>query len=649
MLLKYIDELAQSDRYDLKADSTVDVYLAELEGYTEDKGLAEWKIVGEELVPRSLLHYDDTADGSNVLNGSWREFFAAECEFGKIPLFSGSNIFYKDGWPNFGGVAKAAIYLRYSVGFLHWIESFDKAAADAIRKEISLFENLIENKKTKKLTKDWVKFKPLKGEKWVLPILCTLSDNTKIVLGLSGRKEDDWDDLIESGVNIERSLEVMSFFTSPKVSGKEIVSDKFQMGSGLGRNAFGIKYKLDKITNSEFTRLMGTVSITPRNKLTEICSNTLEYWVKVAPNPSSSKLVFLPEGDFKYSKLKQFVDSENSKRDAFLSKNKKQNTNEDIERLITPNPSIIPVPIHAKATLFLVNIEACGKNKKKLVIQQVFPGISLNYLSCINQEILQKYTQFVVVEYMKAVLTRKDKDTASVYQYWTRLFTSSLQKTYISAYEIFNNFQRFCKAFSGEVLIGGEKPKAREYFRIISCLRRLQHLIHIARCNPSKLNTNEFNNELTLVEQFKYTEKGVFNMRKDCPKPIELVGEVYDSLWDWQKEKLDAFVIKAWHGIPDEDFDIFIRGALTGMLLSHLNDKVTKSGRKFSVTQGRHPSTLRGEQIVSVVTKGIGLLINLEEQNKYNCNTLPFINSCVEDSRKDIFNSGLIMGLVYNN
>ena len=46
MLIKYMDEVIQRGAYDLKESGTVNVYLAELKGFTEDKGLAEWYITG---------------------------------------------------------------------------------------------------------------------------------------------------------------------------------------------------------------------------------------------------------------------------------------------------------------------------------------------------------------------------------------------------------------------------------------------------------------------------------------------------------------------------------------------------------------------------------------------------------------------------
>ncbi|OPY88930.1 MAG: hypothetical protein A4E71_00126 [Smithella sp. PtaU1.Bin162] len=655
MLIKYMDEVIQRGAYDIKESGSVNVYLSELKEFIEkpnSKGekipLAEWHITGEGLVPRTLLHYDDTSDGSNTLNGSWQKFFASKKSLGETIIYNGSSIFFKDGTPNFGGVAKAAIYMRYSEGFLNWVSMFDLVAAEKIRVQLPLFEKLIENDKTKKIKKEWNKFKPPQ-EDWALSVLCTLSDGKKIVLGLADIIDGDWDELKEMNVDIEHSIEFMKFLKAPKKEvaekTKKNISEEFQMGSGLGRNAFGKTYKLDDISDSEYTRLMGALTLSERKPLLK--ANQLSYPVKVSPNPAS-KLLFLPEGDLKYKELEKFVDSENKKREIFLedkkAKKKNKEKNEDQERIITERPDFIPIPASC-ATLFLSNIEKSGP-KKKIIIQQVFPGISLRYLQCLNQEILNSGIQMSIVGYMKKALTCQDSDTPCVYNYWTKIFTSALQKNYVSANEVFYSLQRYGKAFSGEELISGRK--AGEYFRVVGKIRRLQHLIYIAINTPQKLDDIGFEAELKSVEQYQLTIKGVFEIMATRPQTADLAGPVYELLWEKQKMKLDAFVTQAWQGVPGEEFSLFIKGALVGILLNELTYAVTTSGRSFSVTQGRHPSTLRGEQIISLVTKGIGLLMNLNEQKKFNCNTLPFINSCLEDSRKDTFNSGLIMGMVFH-
>ena len=91
----------------------------------------------------------------------------------------------------------------------------------------------------------------------------------------------------------------------------------------------------------------------------------------------------------------------------------------------------------------------------------------------------------------------------------------------------------------------------------------------------------------------------------------------------------------------------FARGALTGMLLHDLCWTVQQQGRSFSATQGRQPSRLRGEELFRVFEKGIGLLMNLEKEQLFNCRLLPFLRSLQPESRRDAFNSGLICGMVY--
>lgn len=136
-------------------------------------------------------------------------------------------------------------------------------------------------------------------------------------------------------------------------------------------------------------------------------------------------------------------------------------------------------------------------------------------------------------------------------------------------------------------------------------------------------------------------------METNMPEITDLIGDVYDKLWENQQEKIVAFMRQAWSGVPSEDFRLFVRGGLVGILLNELTWKVKKEGRSFSVTQGRHPSTLRGKDIQKVFEKGIGLLMGLDKQDLFNGKAALFIQSCTEESRKDSFNSGLIMGLVF--
>jgi len=83
------------------------------------------------------------------------------------------------------------------------------------------------------------------------------------------------------------------------------------------------------------------------------------------------------------------------------------------------------------------------------------------------------------------------------------------------------------------------------------------------------------------------------------------------------------------------------------MLLSELAWMLQQEGRRFEATQGRHPTTLRGDIIPAVFAKGIGLLQNLGVAQKFNTRLAPFITQSVPESRTDAFNNGLIMGMVY--
>ena len=639
MLIKHMDEVVQNGQFDIDTNSDVSVYLAEIKGFSEDKGLVEWEIVGEADVPRALLHYDDTADGSNKFNTSWCKFYASGVDLEERDLYIGSSIFYKDGTPNFRGVAKAVVYLRYSQGFLHWLKSFDPKVAMWIETEVESFEKLVDNPQTKKLIGKWDKFTAPKS-KWVLPVICSLSNSKKIVFGLTGDLHGDWEDLEDLNVDVEKSLQIMTFFQSPECAGKEIISELFQMGGGLGRNAFGKSYKLDNISDSEYVRLMGTVPRSTREKLLNIWTDKCSYHIKVAPNPDSSELIYLPEGNLKFSELKKFHKEISARRTTYFE-SKKHKKNEDSESLLSEKLSPVPVPQEDSVTMYLVNTE--GSQKKKVIIQEIFPSVSLEYLSYVDAELLQNNTQGAIVGYMKKALTAQDRDTPSVYLYWTKVFTAVLQKNYLSAYEVFYHFQRFCKAFSGEELV--DKGRARHYFYVIGKLKRLQHLVDVVRKDPQSLDG--IYDRLSAVEKNTTTSKGVFGMETTMPEITDLIGDVYDRLRPKQQEKISAFAQQAWSGVPSEDFRLFVRGGLVGILLNELSWMVKQEGRSFSVTQGRHPSTLRGKDIQTVFEKGIGLLMGLDKQHLFNGKAALFIQSCTEESRKDSFNSGLIMGLVF--
>ncbi len=643
MLLKRMDETISQGLYDLDAGPLdVDVYVTEP---SMGDGVIRWEIVAEGAIPRELLHYDDTPDGSTKFNGSWREFYASGAAFGEKTLYSGSSTFFGSGKPNFGGVAKAAVYLRYSAGFLNWLETFDPATAARIREEIPAFESMMENAETKKLPIVWHKFKAPR-DRWPLVSICRLSSGKQLVLWLLADGTDDWT-LDELEIDAARSREVMQFLSSPEVSDLEVVAEEFQSGSGLGRNAFGREYKLEAIRHSEFHRLLGVIPENPISSIRKLWANKLEYRVKVAPSPDTSSLLFLPEGDCKYSELKTIIDAENSKKTLFFEAKKRKkagvSVDDEQEKVLTHPPNILPT--HSSTTIFLTNLE--GSTKKKRIVQQIFPSVSLEYLQCLNAELLNSHLQSAVVGYMKQALTGQDGDTPSVYRYWTEIFTRALQKQLISGREAYLNFQRFCKGQTGEKLI--KNLGACNYFQLIGKLLRIQHLIAVSRTEPERLRTNEFQIELSRIENFENITTGVFGMRSSSNPPTvqSLLGEANELLRDKERIKFENFLRLAWAGVPEEDFAVFARGALTGMLLHDLCWMVQQQGRSFSATQGRHPSRLRGEELFRVFEKGIGLLMNLDKEQLFNCRLLPFLKSLGSESRRDAFNSGLICGMVY--
>lgn len=639
MLLKRIDETLTQGLYDLDGGpAEVEVYLVEP---SIGEGIVNWEVVREGMVPRELLHYNDAADGSGEYNRSGQKFYAASVPLGQRPLYNGSVFCFADNWPCFGGVAKAGIYLRYSRGFIDWLATFDSSAAAKLSEEIPLFEALMEKKDTKKLPAVWHKFKAL-PQKWPLIVLCQLSDGRFLVHWLD-KDAKEAGPLEVLGIDVAHSRELMTFFTTPVTAEFEQIAEEFQIGSGLGRNAFGKEYKLDAIRRSEYLRLMGVAPENTRADVLDLWSKKLQYRRKVAPSPDTSTLIFLPEGELTYSELKEFIDKENEKKNLYFDAKKNGGkSEEEREELKALRPEIIPTPY--STTVFLTNLE--GSTKKKRIIQQIFPDVSLEYLQVLNAELLQSNLENTVVDYMKAALTGQTGDTPSVYRYWTEVFTRALQRQPISAREVFANFQRFARSQCGEALI--DKLGAHRYFRVIGKLLRLQHLIMTAREEPAKLLTNEFQQELVRIEQFNLISRGVFGpMSTTVPSGAELIGEAYGLLRDKQKSKLDNFIRQAWAGVPDSEFPIFVRGALAGMLLNELCWSVQQEGRRFSATQGRHPSRLRGRELQNVFNKGIGLLMNLDKEQLFNCRLLPFLKSLEPESRRDSFNSGLISGMTY--
>ena len=79
MLLKRMDETITQGLYDLDAGpQEVDAYVAEP---SMGDGVIHWEIAASGMVPRSLLHYDDTPDASVKFNSSWRDFYASGAAF----------------------------------------------------------------------------------------------------------------------------------------------------------------------------------------------------------------------------------------------------------------------------------------------------------------------------------------------------------------------------------------------------------------------------------------------------------------------------------------------------------------------------------------------------------------------------------------
>ncbi|MDD4818062.1 MAG: hypothetical protein PHI85_08855 [Victivallaceae bacterium] len=642
MLLKRIDETISEKLFDLESrPDEVEVYLAEP---SIGEGLVEWTVVGRGFAQRRQLHYNDATDGSNKFIKSWQKFYASGAKLGEYELFNGSTSYFANGSANFGGVAKAGIYLRYSAGFLDWLAAFDPETAGHLRDEIPKFEALMVNRTNKLLPGGWHKFKIDRArELWPLIAVCRLSSGKFLALWLAEDCDDDGAELAELGIDVARSRELMKFTVAPECKLMEVISDEFQSGVGLGRNAFDHGYNLDKIRRSEYIRLLGAIPENDRSQMLDLWGRKLEYRVRVAPSPDTSWMIFLPEGDLKYSRLKEFIDNENQKVRIYRAGKKKKKAVTDDTEAVSIAPPVF-IPIANCATIFLTNVE--GSTKKKRIVQQIFPSVSLQYLQYLNSELLRSNIQDRTVNYMKAALTGQGRDTPSVYRYWTTLFTSALQKRPISGREVFFNFQRFAKSHTGEDLI--DKLAARRYFELIGKLLRLQHLIVTAQSSPERLREISFECELNDIEQFNGIKTGVFGpMSTTMPTGSELIGEACGLLREKQRTKLDNFIRQAWAGVPTEEFQLFVRGALAGMLLNELCWIVRQNGRSFSATQGIHPSRLRGRELLRIFDKGIGLLLNLGEEQAFNCRMLPFLKSLEPESRRDTFNSGLITGLVY--
>lgn len=659
MLLKRIDEIIVNGLYDMVSQSDdVNVYLAEPVLDTE-KQIFHWKKVDENKVNRSVLHYDDTNDASNNLLGSFQKFYASGKDFGEWKIYSGSSNIFKNGLPTFGGSAKAAVYLRYSAGFIKFLKTFDLETAAKLENECLDFESFLlcgmpegQANKNKKMPPTWLD-KPNDTEnKWVLPAICKLSNGKYIVPFLeAGADSDDYEDLDDLGIDVKHSLALNPFFTRPTVKEQEVIDDLFQMGKGLGRNPFGHLLG-ENNPDSEYLRLMGTIPQSTRTQILELWKNrsSIEYRLPFYPNPEASSLIFLPEAGLKFSQLASFINSENRRNKLFfdaLNAKKQKSALEEAEMLKMRQAALIPV--HSRSTIFMVNTE--GSQKKKIIVQRVIPSVELDYFLRLNELARTINLQYSCCQYMGIAITGDaGSKTPAVYQYWTDVFTNALQKQYISAWDVYNRFQQFAKGQSGKDLI--ENRKANNYFALIGKLLKLQHLIKTARGKPEFLADEKFIKELDAIEKFEQMpEKGVFGMINQAPiQPEALIGETnYACLRDGEKTKFEKFLKRAAAGIPDREFPIFARGALTGILLNELCCSIEKEGRKYSVTQGRQITRLRGAELTGVFTKGVDILFNLNCPHGFNYQMLEFIKSEEQESFRNAFNNGLIMGITFSD
>jgi|GEM_PF-2311041 len=665
MLLKRMDEIIQEGLFDCAEENPyanvclVEPFLnqeeippeEELQGLSEkelEKKLPKvhWNVIGQTKVRKTVLHYDDTADGSNKYLMSYQNFYSSRKKLGEGVIYSGSSSLFKAGRSTFGGVTKAAIYLRYSAGVMDFLETFDPDCAASLKTEAPLLVRYFGS--GTKFPTNWSVFdkKLIPKDAWVLPVICRGKQGYVVPFLRSGAPEDDYEELEDLGIDVERSLALMSFFSPPEERTKEVISGLFQMGEGLGRNPFGRK-SADEDSDTEYLRLKGVIPQNQRAALLRFLENPASYKVNVAPNPDSSELIFLPEGDLKFSQLKAFTDAENLQKNLYFEAKKAKKKNgekEDVEKLAVHPADLIPV--HAHSTIFMVNTE--GSQKKKLVVQKVFPSVELAYFTRLNDELLNSNLQYYLIRYVSIALTGQESGkTPALYHYWTEIFSKALQKQFISGVELYNRFQQFAKGQSGEKLI--KDGSARNYFWIIGKLLRLQHLIAVARETPEELCSEKLKNDLEQIENFEqYPKRGVFKTMADLNvSPEGILGENLTLLREYQRHKLERFIRLAAGNVPDQEFSSFVRGALVGMLLNELCWHVNQQGRRFSATQGRQVARLRGSELTGIFVKGVGLLRNLDCANLFNCQMLPFIKSVEQESRRDAFNNGLIMGMTF--
>ena len=668
MFLKYLDELVSNSEVavDDSGDGEVETALCILDGFKQGSKnpVAVWKEEEVLDLPRSLLAYCDTDDGSTTYITSWQKFYHGGFSLsddGHAPFMGGSTMM-GDGKTKWRGMAKAAIYLRYSDGFRQWLAGKDEAVCERIDKEREQFRKLFEKPETSKMYEKWDKQLKVSSD-WALPVVCRLSDGRLLVLGLDsanavGQNEVDLDDDI---LAVAESLELNSFFKLPPPSERELVAGELHARSGMGRNAFGHDKKPHEMTCTEYVRLLGPELASTREDLLKAWHERAWYRVKVAPNPDESQLVFFPEGNLSYSTVQKIVAYEQSKQEFYEAQKRKREgklgaDSEEKVQVIADVPNYIP-EVHS-ASIVLANFHG-AQGKEKWHVMQIFSSVNLAYWEMLNSEFLSGHFQSAITQFSRAAMTgrehppksqRKEKHP-SVFAPWTTVFTSALQRRFISVQPFWNLFQSYCKAFSTDKLIGGREgnfPRGANYLSLIRKLRRLQYLIGRAREGP--LSVHAIWDELSQVENVETIKYGVWDpMNTKTPESAaHYVGDVYEHLWDSQKSKIDRFMQQSWQGTPEASYPEFLRGALVGIMLNELSRALTKLQRRFEPTQGRHPTTLRGDIIPSIFAKGIGLLQNLDKAQRFNGKVTPFIVKCVPESRRDTFNNGLVMGMAYN-
>lgn len=661
MLLKRMDEVISLGDYDCAdACDAVDVCLVVPVLNPDGNPPVSFSIVGNALVNRKVLHYDDASDEGRKFIGSYQNFYNSHKTLSDACVYSGGDILFKQGIPCFGGVAKAAVYLRYSTGVIEFIRGFDPDAASIIDGESEGFKKILlppKNKSNYKLSEEWHKFKS-DNNKWALVAICRLTDGKYLVPFLEpGQESSEYEDLEDLEIDVRHSLELAEFFTPPDGTKKyETICGLYQMGTGLGRNPFGRDILRDKKavpSVSEYLRLMGVIPKSGRDGILSFLNNhsDIEYPVKIYPSPDTSKMILLPEKGMKFSSLRKVVRNENRLRELyFLMKSNKKKTalsseSNEYEELKAKQASYV-ISLD-KCTVFLVNVE--GTQKPKQIIQDIIPSVDLFYLTRLNEMLLEYNLMGGCRNYTSIAMTGQcDAKTPAVYKYWTYLFTNALQKQDVSAHEVFMRFQQFARGQKGEDLI--DKWQAMDYFRLVGLILQLEHLIFTAKNNYGHLRDASFKKELSKIARFDLTpQKGVFEMSvQQSMSPEDLIGkENYDSLRDWERQRWLNFLNRAKYTAPGKDFALFARGGLVGILLNGLCYSVTREGRRFSATQGRQATRLRGPELTGVFVKGVDLLSRLDKSNLFNGQLFPFIKSIEQESLKDAFNTGLIMGMVF--